>query len=202
MLNINTTEGKEINFEVQIEGVSDLNQLKSFFRIVIDEIEYGFPCKVFKENMGVTIPPLDTVVGKKIKEGTEVEVKLEVVVDGTHLVPWHGTAKLSKPLVIEAKIKDPDSVEAPKVETKLITKDSKLKVIKEEKSTKSKKDMTIEEFKKNLKEEDIYKYMDRAGTKNKQIQDIIFEQASANSKTQEPIDILKNVVKIIQKKTN
>jgi len=196
MLKLNTSEEKQLTFEVQIEGVSDFEQLKSFFRIVIDNVEYGFPCKVFSDSIVVNLPPLNKVVGKKIKDGLEVEVKLEVVVDGHYLSPWNDTAKIGKPLTIEAKIKDPSITKKPKLETKLVTntKKSGPTIIQEKK-----KNSNMEEFKRNLTKDDIFSYMERAGTKNPTIQNIVYEQAMASSKSQEPVDILKSVVKIIKK---
>jgi hypothetical protein len=50
----------------------------------------------------------------------------------------------------------------------------------------------------NVTEDQIYIYMDRAGTKNPDVQKIIFEQASQGAVNN--YDILKNVVKIIKRK--
>ena len=42
--------------------------------------------------------------------------------------------------------------------------------------------------------------MERAGTKNKQIQKIVYEQAEAAAKSSKPVEVLKQVVKIIKTK--
>jgi hypothetical protein len=284
MLKINTTQPKELTFEVQIGGVVDYDQVTSFFRIVIEDIEYGFPCKVMRDSIKVTLPPLNKVIGKRIKEGDEANIKLEVIADGHFLAPWQDRAKLSNPLVIEAKIKDTSFVKKPILETKLISEDGgakqtaileekeidlsedlvnklipklrELMKIKEQdekselsddsdeseekeieekckpkteqrktvskksiervltdtinklnlaensstKEKKKKKVLTVEEFKRNLTKEDVYKYMTNSGTKNAKIQDIIYEQACALAKTSKPVDILKQVIKVMKKK--
>jgi hypothetical protein len=300
MLRLNVNEAKQLTFEVQIGGVHG-EQIDSFFRIVFEDVEYGFPAKVGRESITVDLPPLNQVVGKKIKEGDEAEVRLEIVADGHYLTPWSDRAKMSNPLVIEAKIKDDGFVPNPTLKTQLVVSEdgarqktvvkedtpkeediterivSKLsekfsemlkpkaevtaakmevveescgkKHVKEEedemedeekekpaveeqeeikeseplttdamekilsqtiqklglhtegnKSTKKKKELTIEEFKKNLTREDVFKYMDRAGTKNPQVQEIVYEQAVLASKSSTPVEVLKQVIKIMKKK--
>jgi len=53
---------------------------------------------------------------------------------------------------------------------------------------------------KNITEEGIYKYMHKAGTQNKKIQELIYEQAVAAAGTGEPFQVLKQVVKILKKR--
>lgn len=277
MLRLNVTEEKLLTFEVQIGGVVDYDQIESFFRVVFEDIEYGFPCKVLRDSITVNLPPLNKVIGKKIKEGDEADIKLEVIADGHYLAPWQDRAKFSNPLVVEARIKDSSFVKKPKLETKLVvdnggekqtttiqekeidpTEETANKVIekllsilgprmeqvgpaplkgegadgkvdeeeieeKVEKSTSTtedverllsetikrfsltevekpkKKQVTLEEFKRNLTKEDIYKYMNNAGTKNPKIQGIVYEQASILAKTSEPIEILRQVIKVMKK---
>ena len=298
MLRLNVNEAKQLTFEVQIGGVHG-EQIDSFFRIVFEDVEYGFPAKVGRESITVDLPPLNQVVGKKIKEGDEAEVKLEIVADGHYLTPWSDRAKMSNPLVIEAKIKDDGFVPNPTLKTQLVVSEdgarqkttvkedvptedditdkivSKLsekfadlikpkaevksarmevveeackKTMKEEdeseeadeapaekieekeevaeneplttgamekilsqtiqklglhtedsRTTKKKKEVTLDEFKKNLTKEDIYKYMDRAGAKNPKIQEIVYEQAVLAAKKNTPIEVLRQVISIMKK---
>jgi len=62
------------------------------------------------------------------------------------------------------------------------------------------KKLTVEEFKKNLSKKDIINFMSRRGTKNKEIQEIIYEQAKLNAKKDEPAYILKEVSDILKNK--
>lgn len=297
MLRLNVNEAKQLTFEVQIGGVHG-EQIDSFFRIVFEDVEYGFPAKVGRESITVDLPPLNQVVGKKIKEGDEAEVRLEIIADGHYLTPWSDRAKMSNPLVIEAKIKDDGFIPNPTLKTQLVVSEdgarqktvvkedvptedditekivnklsekfadlikpkaevtsAKMEVVEEScgkkhmkeedeaeeekpeekieeqekvkeseplttdamekilsqtiqklglhtenKETKKKKELTIDEFKKNLTREDIFKYMRRAGAKNPQVQEIVYEQAVLASKNSTPIEVLKQVINIMKKK--
>ena len=53
---------------------------------------------------------------------------------------------------------------------------------------------------KNITEAGIYKYMEKAGTKNAKIQELIYEQAVAAAGSGEPFEVLKQVVKILKKR--
>lgn len=119
MLKLNVNEEKQLTFEVQIGGVN-YDQVTSHLRIVIGEVEYGFPARVGSESITVDLPPLNKIIGTKLKEGEEVEVKLEMIADGYYLTPWQDTLKISNPLVIEAKIKDNGFVPNPAIKTSLI----------------------------------------------------------------------------------
>ena len=53
---------------------------------------------------------------------------------------------------------------------------------------------------KNVKEQDVYKYMNYMGTKNKKIQKIIYEQCEVQAGSDEPKNVLKEVHKFLSKK--
>lgn len=272
MLKLNVNEAKQLTFEAQIGGVNG-DQINSFFRIVIEDVEYGFPAQVGNESITVNLPPLNKVVGKKIKEGAEAEVRLEIIADGHYLTPWSDKVKMSNPLIIEAKIKDDDFSPPPSLKTEVaISEDgakdepiikeditdkivnklsekfaelikpaveakndtvkvvnevfkpankkevkedvpltsssmekilaqtiSKLGLYTEEKKKDTKKKVTLEQFKKKLTREDVYKYINRAGTKNPQIQEIVYEQAVSVAKNNSPIEVLRQVINIMKK---
>jgi len=120
MLKLNVNQEKQLTFEVQIGGVQS-DQVSSHLRIEIDEVEYGFPAEVGREAISVNLPPLRTITARKLKEGEEVNVKLEIIADGNYLTPWQDTFRLSNPLVIEAKIVDDDFASAPAFKTKLVS---------------------------------------------------------------------------------
>ncbi len=297
MLRLNVNEAKQLTFEVQIGGVHG-DQIDSFFRIMFEDVEYGFPARVGRDSITVDLPPLNQVVGKKIKEGDEAEVKLEIIADGHYLTPWSDRAKMSNPLVIEAKILDDGFVPNPTLKTQLVVSEdgamqkttvkediqteedltdkivnkitekfgdlikpkvevtggkmevveessgvkhvkeeeedkeeeeapanekeeeevkeesvlttssmekilaktiSKLGLYTEDSKTKKKKEMSLEQFKKTLTKEGIYKYMTRAGTKNPHIQEIVYEQAVIAAGNNKPIEVLKQVISIMKK---
>lgn len=296
MLKLNVNQEKQLTFEVQIGGVQS-EQVSSYLRIEIDDIEYGFPAVVGRESITVNLPPLRTVTARKIKEGEEVQVKLEIIADGNYLTPWQDTFRLSNPLVIEAKIVDAEFNPAPAFRTKLVTEGkrgdqkqgvslerveesealkyehdedaltekivnklaeklsgNKSKVITEkhkepdddeEPGDKAKGDEEpdgdeVEEYierpapnrpqggfgsiggkstsgglgsikgrpreaKKispkdllDMTEADVYAYMDRAGTRNAQVQKLVYEQAELAAKSSKPYKVLAQVVKLIK----
>ena len=140
MLKLNVNEEKQLTFEVQIGGVN-YDQVTSHLRIVIGEVEYGFPARVGSESITVDLPPLNKIIGTKLKEGEEVEVKLEMIADGYYLTPWQDTLKISNPLVIEAKIKDDGFVPNPAIKTSLVVSEDGAK----QKTTLSEKEEKEEE---------------------------------------------------------
>jgi len=123
MLLLNVTEEKHLTFEVQIGGVADYEKMESFFRVVLEGIEYGFRAVIGNNTISVALPPLNKVIGARIKEGDEAEIKLEVIADGHYLTPWTDRAKLSNPLIVEAKIRDNAFVANPTLQTTLTVTD-------------------------------------------------------------------------------
>jgi hypothetical protein len=261
MLKLNVNEEKQLNFEIQIGGVQT-DQVTSFLRIEIDQVEYGFPAQVGQDSITVDLPALRAVTARKLQEGEEVAVKLEIVADGHYLTPWSDTFTLSNPLVIEAKIMDADFKNAPAFKTKLVqtgnTGEQKQGVVvesEEEKTSlinatedemterivnklaeklspmmKGKSDKVVTEDKavekavkssktkteglteekaiapvkkvdvKNITEEGVYQYMARAGTTNEKIQQLIYEQAEIAAGNSKPVEVLRQVVKLLKSK--
>jgi len=261
MLKLNVNQEKQLNFEIQIGGVQT-DQVSSFLRIEIDQVEYGFPAQVGQESITVDLPALRSVTARKLREGEEVNVKLEIVADGHYLTPWSDTFTLSNPLVIEAKIRDEDFRSAPAFKTKLVTKGSageqsqgvvveqvedtevtpvavaeteqemterivnklaekigpmlagKSRAVTEDKAVRApKKEKVVKEEKviepqkkvkpidvKNITEEGVYEYMARAGTKNPKIQQLVYEQAEVAAGSSKPVEVLRQVVKLMKSK--
>jgi len=119
MLKLNVNQEKQLTFEVQIGGVQS-DKVTSHLRIVIDEIEYGFPAVVGNESITVNLPPLRSVTARSLKEGEEVQVKLDIIADGNYLTPWTDSFVLSNPLVVEARIMDSDFKNPPAFKTRLV----------------------------------------------------------------------------------
>lgn len=61
------------------------------------------------------------------------------------------------------------------------------------------KDLMMKKLK-NITEAQIYKYMEKAGTKNPKIQTLVYEQAVAAAQSGEPFKVLQQVVKILKKR--
>ncbi len=70
---------------------------------------------------------------------------------------------------------------------------------KQDKKEDKKKEITLEDFKKNLSKKDILNYMKKQGTTSTEVQEIIYEQAKISAKKDTPIYILKAVSDILKK---
>jgi Rps23 Pro-64 3,4-dihydroxylase Tpa1-like proline 4-hydroxylase len=264
MLKLNVNQEKELTFEVEIGGIQS-ELVDGYLRMTIDKIQYGFPAKIGSKSISVDLPPLRSVTARGLKEGEEIDVKLEVIADGNYLVAWEDTFRLINPLTVEAKIMNHDFEERPqpKLKTKLVQEGTAgekkqgvrvekveaeeiiaennvndedvltekivqklaeklsgtMNLAKEEKVIEEKVEEEIEEpiiedvkpkpskSKKispkdvlNMTKEGVYAYMERAGTSNPTVQDIVYEQACVAAKSEKPVDVLKQVVKILKKK--
>jgi len=231
MLKLNVNEEKQLNFEMEIGGVQS-DDIISFLRMKIDNIEYGFPAEIKQESVSINIPALKNVIAGKLKEGQEVKVKLDVIADGHLITPWNETFVLTYPFVVEAKMVEKETKTSPKFKTKLVS--SETSIVKEEKQPqKTEEEITKEVFKrfaeklrnkhktvkvikeekivkpigkpkpkidiKNITEEDVYKYMTRAGTKTPHIQKLVYEQAVGAAGSGKPYKVLQQVIKVLKK---
>lgn len=211
MLKLDVNKEKQLKFEIQIDGGVQTDQVSSRLRIEIDNIEYGFPAYVRRESITVDLPALKSVTARKLKEGEKVDVKLEIIADGHYLTPWNDTFTLSNPLVVEAKIIDTDFKTDPVVETKLVQTSASETgnqkqggvaeaSIKEEIKEAPKPKKVAKVDVKNITEEGVYQYMERAGTKNETIQKLIYEQAEQAAGSSKPVEVLRQVVKLLKSK--
>lgn len=205
MIKLNVNEEKQLTFEFKIEGVN-ADQVTSYLRLEIDKVEYGFPAIIGKDTITVDLPALKDITNGRLKEGVETEIRLDVIADGTYLTPWKDMCKLSNPLVIEAKIvgngfsSSPTITVTPKTDEKLtpiVEQKTKSSIMKKTKPT-QKSSITPDALK-SITKEGVYEYMKRAGTKSEHIQNIIYEQAQVAAKSDKPVEVLKQIVKIISK---
>jgi len=83
----------------------------------------------------------------------------------------------------------------------LMETDQKTKIMKEVTKQKrlTEKDLMKKKLK-NITEEQVYKYMDKAGTGNPKIQELVYEQAVAAAGSGEPFKVLQQVIKILKKR--
>lgn len=231
MLKLDVNKEKELRFAVEIAGAQS-GQVIGHLRLNLDGIEYGFPANIKNESITVTLPPLKCFSNRELKEGENVEVKLDIISDGNYLVPWKDTFKLSNPLSIKAEmvqVENDEVSEKPFIKTELVSEDSvdssydedilTEKIVKRlaKKISKNKSTLTSESKKEKIKEEKtktkkintkdilnidesgVYSYMERAGTRNPTIQKIIYEQAEQAAGSSKPVDVLRQVVKILKK---
>lgn len=200
MLEINVSEEREIDFNMELSGISP-NQLEGHLNIVVDGISYGIPVSFSESGMVVSIPPLKSFIKRDLREGEVFKARLDVYGDNHHLNPWNDEFKIKNPVRMEAQIKEPDEDKKPKLSVTLTEKKENLKedmIIEPEK--KQSRFKGVEDFKKNLSQEDVYNWLTKKGTKDKEIQKIVYEQAVAQAESAEPYKVLLELAKVIKKK--
>ena len=93
MITFLASKEKKIEMVIETKGIKP-NSLSFTFRIMIEGVEYGFPCTLIGDAVTVIIPPLFDVVSEDIKEG-DYDAKLEVTGEGKYyLKPYHDKIKL------------------------------------------------------------------------------------------------------------
>jgi len=198
MLTLDATAEKLLTFQVEIDGVG-CDELGGFVRFMHEGIEYGFPALIESDRITTVISPLSEIF-PTLRSGTIVNARLDIIAEDRIFTPWEDEMKISKPMTITAELDGSKS----KVSIKARVSESKKAPAVKAKPQKTKRQL-LEEKKsilkqslKNPSEEDIYRYMEKAGTRTKHIQDLVYEQASQNSKNS--FEVLKNVVKLLKKK--
>jgi len=221
MLYLNPGKEKILTFEVELSGAnsSEINGFVRFF--ISEEVQLGFPVVVGDSQIQAVIAPLKNLVKKSIKNGTVFEAQLDLYTeDQDYFSPWKGEIEVKMPVTIEAKIAGEGGERKPGVKIKSISESSEKAKTKKEQiveerlnkyrnvktsnvKTKPKsvsKKHTVEDLKKYVNEDFIYKYMARVGTGNKRIQEIVYEQAVNAAASGDQYKVLKEVVKILGKK--
>jgi hypothetical protein len=112
MLVINSNETKKLKFGVAISGVQP-QDISGALRLEANGIEYGFPIKIVDDKVEVEIPALEKLV-TEIDNKTKYKVKLELIANETHLVPWKDVAQIKTP--IRVKVSENIEEEVKKVE--------------------------------------------------------------------------------------
>ncbi len=103
--------------------------------------------------------------------------------------------KATKPSIVQEKKKEVPVTTPPKQKVTKIAESKPFEPPKKKPAT----HLTEEEIKKKVDLEFIKKYMTRAGSKNPTIQEIILNNARVAAKSGDPVKILKEVMKILQK---
>lgn len=207
MLDINVRDIRQLTFEMEISGISP-SQLEGRLRFFIDNIEYGIPAKITEKEIQVEIPPLRRLIQRELKEGEVFNARLDVYGDSHYMKPWAGEFRIKNPVLVEAKIKEDYDSSEPKIKvkvsdggaTKANQKLNEMKnVTKSKKVTKEQKFKNIEDFKKKLTREDVLKWLSKNGTKNPDIQELVYEQTASEIGSTKPYKILISLQKIYKK---
>jgi hypothetical protein len=210
MLDINVRDFREITFEMEISGISP-SELEGRLRFTVDNIEYGIPAKITESEIKVEIPPLKRIVQRELSEGETFSARLDVYGDNHYMKPWEGEFKIKNPVLVEAKIKGEKSSNEPQIKVSVSEGGSsrakkkldEMKHVAESvrttaKSRTTKKFKTVDDFKKKLTQEDVFKWLDKNGTKSDQIKEIVYEQTAGQIGSTKPYKILVELQKVYQ----
>jgi hypothetical protein len=227
IIDVDLHRGKLVTFNIEVEGLN-YNDMSGKFRILIDDVEFGFPT-TFKKNheIEVIIPSLYEFLDKKRKSKT-INAKLEIFTDCHYFIPWEGKLKLTEKASVKVKLSKAKSTK-PKVKTEMKDQDVKedMEVIVDDpeeevqlpklkkktpktesaKIKSNSKQVLLDESSKsdyldmlkNIDEKGIRSYMKRSGTTNERVQNIILEQADNICKnSDDKFELLKSVIKVMK----
>jgi hypothetical protein len=134
MLEIKSSETKTIYFDLVVEGIEQ-DLLRGMFRILVDNVEYGFPCELVNDKIKVFIPKLNDI----LKEGTSgiFKSKLDIMGENLLLSPWEDSIEIKiEPKVIAKPEPIQETVSVnPKVKAYLTSEPKVLVEEKKEKKT-------------------------------------------------------------------
>lgn len=145
MIKLNVNESKELKFNVSVSGM-DPRDLTGSLKLIMEDIEYGFQIRMVDGSVVAKIPPLNTFIKKNLSEGQVISARLDIVADGTLIVPWKDAIRIETPVTVEATMSEIITVDEemkPNVKINSIIEKSKLrktenKVLKEDKLSKEK----------------------------------------------------------------
>lgn len=203
MLKLQQNKSKKLTFEIEVGGIEHEN-LNGYFRFLLDGIEYGFPLDINKEKMSVELPALGTLVSRQIQEHEIIEARVDIIGNGYYINPWKDTMKVSNPISIQSKLVEEEEVP----EVKLVVKEEEeekprkpvinesKKIEKPKSTTKTKSDLSS--FK--ITKEQIFQYMEKNGTKNPAVKELVFDSAVQSAGTGDLVKIFTEIVKQYKKK--
>jgi hypothetical protein len=206
MLKLQQNKPKKLTFEIEVGGIQHEN-LNGFFRFSVDGIEYGFPIDINKEKMSVELPALNAIISRPIQEHEVIEARVDITGNGYYITPWKDTFKVSNPISIQSKLVEEETPEVKMTiteseEEKPEIKKSTIKETKTQPKEKSKqpvKEKTdISKFK--ITKEQIFEYMERNGTKNPTVQNLVFDSAVHTAGSPDLVKIFTEIVKQYKKK--
>jgi hypothetical protein len=204
MLYLDATEHKRLTFEAEINGVG-CEDLDGFVRFMYEGIEYGFPADIEPGMITAVITPLKDIF-PTIKSGTVVEARLDVYTDKNIFSPWQDEIEITSPMVVEASLATEKgsgpSVKAVVRESGDIRKKprNRRKLVREDKAVAPAKKKVSRQMMENLTEAQVYKLMEKLGTTSPKIKEILYDQASSQAESGKPVDVLKEIIKIMGKR--
>jgi len=189
-----------------IEARLDLMTEQHIFTPWEGEVKVSVPMGIKAKLSNESMKPVNSgspVVAKVVetKEDKAASKKAEPVEEGLVDMKTDETnkedykkelAELVAATVAQMGLVPKETVQEPLMEDKPAPKEKK-------KNTLTEKQIMMKKLE-NITEAQVYKYMERAGTKNPKIQELVYEQAAAAAQSGKPYMILKKVVEILKKR--
>jgi len=145
-----------------------------------------------KSSKKEAVQEFDTSEEKMLKVSQE-DYKKDLMAMVADTIKQMGLVPAPKPEALMEKEKD-----SPKA-TKKVKSSKKVVQELEQQSKQNQKDLLMKKLE-SITEEGVYKYMERAGTRNPKIQELLYEQATAAAGSGKPYKVLQQVVKILKKR--
>lgn len=122
-MKLKINESKTLEFKMDTSGCS-WEELKGYFRLTLENVEYGFPIKIEEGKVKVNIPVFKNILHENIRsslyEHKEVTVKarLDLIANNeVYIRPWSGNIDIEIPISVKL------------MENKKTIKDTKIKVV-------------------------------------------------------------------------
>jgi len=152
-MKLKINESKTLEFEMDTSGCS-WKELKGYFRLNLDNIEYGFPVIVEEGIIKVDIPVFKDILNEGVKSSLYkhkeviVKARLDLVANNeAYILPWSGEVDIEIP--VSVKIEEKENKSSDKKVT-LIDPDVKSYLDEEKKN--EKKSKLLDVFSKPLNE--------------------------------------------------
>ena len=115
MISFKSYNKKILNFKITVENV-DPESLSSYFRMNINDVEYGFKGEI-QENGKIKfeLPRLDNILKEGVSSG-KYNAKLEIVGSEFHSVPWNEEIEIKN--VPKITVESADDIQEEVISTK------------------------------------------------------------------------------------
>jgi hypothetical protein len=124
IIDVDLHRGKLVTFNIEVEGLN-YNDISGKFRVMIDDIEFGFPTTFKKDHeIEVVIPSLYEFIDINKRKIKTLTAKLEIFTDCHYFIPWEGKLKLTEKASVKVKL-NKSTTTKPKVKTEM--KDQEVK---------------------------------------------------------------------------
>lgn len=151
MIKLNGHKNSTISFDVDVKNKGK-DELKGFFRLTFESIEYGFNVDLAGGKAKVVIPALRDVISN-ITEESVLETRLEFVGGGDHVQAWTDQAEIFLPPEVNAVVNEEEEdklkVTITEVDDEKIVA-AKAKLIEDKKTAKTKTPKKTNKSKKKL----------------------------------------------------